>query len=206
MTTLPDIETIPHTSNIFNMLTPGWGFIAPIGVEFGLLYSAFRRRLMKSEGSTLSWALWAMEILLFTTAILVNGAGSFVYVVEANGLVTLSFSAILGGFGELPATSQAALIMAGLSAFIIPIGTLVAGDGLADLALEQRDTTNFREQQWQEAEFTVIYRAMFVRYLGQRLTDEEAKKRALTEVRGYLGSGQLPQFGDCPLRTNSQEV
>lgn len=180
----------PHTSNIFDMLTPGWGFIAPIGVEFGLLYSAFRRRLVRTEGSALPWALWAMEILLFVTAILVNGAGSFVSVVEANGLDSLSFSAILGGFGELPATSQAALIMAGLSAFIIPIGTLVAGDGLADLTLEHRNTSSFHEQHWQEAEFTVIYRAMYVRYLQHGLTEKQAKKRAVTEVRGYLGSGQ----------------
>ena len=180
----------PHTADIFNMLTPGWGYIAPVGVEFGLLYAAFRRRLTKSEGQTLPWTLWAMEILLFLTAILVNGAGAFASVVDATGLADLSFSAIRQGFGGLPATSQAALLMAGLSALIIPIGTLVAGDGLADLTLERREHTDFREQRWKEVEFQVVYRAVYVRYLQQGLPDKEAKKRSLAEVRGYLDSGQ----------------
>src|SRR5476651_582815 len=37
----------PHTASIFDKLTPGWGWIAPIGVEFGLLYTAFRRRVAR---------------------------------------------------------------------------------------------------------------------------------------------------------------
>src|SRR5512140_1518719 len=36
----------PHTASVFDKLTPGWGWIAPIGVEFGLLYTAFRRRVL----------------------------------------------------------------------------------------------------------------------------------------------------------------
>src|SRR5688572_18574813 len=85
----------PHTAGVFDKLTPGWGFIAPIGVEFGLLYAAFRRRLAKSEKETLPWTLWALEILLFLTAMLVNGAGAFSSVIEAINLNTLSFSAII---------------------------------------------------------------------------------------------------------------
>jgi transposase-like protein len=119
----------PHTAGVFDKLTPGWGWIAPVGVEFGLLYAAFRRRLARSDHERLPWTLWALEILLFLTTMLVNGAGSFVSVIEASELNELSFTAIAVGFGNLPATSQAALIMALLSAFIIPIGALVAGDG-----------------------------------------------------------------------------
>lgn len=155
----------PHTAGVFDKLTPGWGFIAPIGVEFGLLYAAFRRRLAKAEKEALPWTLWALEILLFLTAMLVNGAGAFTSVVSAVNLGDFSFSSIIEAFGNLPATSQAALVMAVLSAFIIPIGALVAGDGLAALALERRTTTDHREQAWQDAEFTVIYRALYGRYL-----------------------------------------
>lgn len=179
----------PHTAGVFDKLTPGWGFIAPVGVEFGLLYAAFRRRLAQAENEQLHWTLWALEILLFLTAMLVNGAGSFSSVIAAVDLDTLSFAAIIEGFGNLPATSQAALIMAVLSAFIIPIGALVAGDGLAALALERRSGSDFREQRWQEVEFTVIYRAVFVRYLQQALPEKEARQRAFSEVRGYLGKG-----------------
>src|SRR5271165_4529970 len=65
----------PHTASVFDKLTPGWGWIAPIGIEFGLLYSAFRRRLGNDMKQSLPWTLWALEILLFLTAMLVNGTG-----------------------------------------------------------------------------------------------------------------------------------
>jgi hypothetical protein len=181
----------PHTAGVFDKLTPGWGFIAPIGVEFGLLYAAFRRRLAKSEKQPLPWTLWALEILLFLTAMLVNGAGAFSSVIEAINLNTLSFAAIIEQFGNLPATGQAALVMAVLSAFIIPIGALVAGDGLAALALERRTTTDAKEQAWQEVEFTVIYRALYGRYLRLGIAQNEARQKAAGEVRGYLGKSTV---------------
>ena len=39
----------PHTAGVFDKLTPGWGWVAPVGVEFGLLYAAFRRRLARAK-------------------------------------------------------------------------------------------------------------------------------------------------------------
>ena len=66
---------------------------------------------------------------------------------------------------------------------------MVAGEGLAALALERSGGTDFRESRWREVEFTVIYRAVFVRYLHGGLPDREAKNRALSEVKGYLGMG-----------------
>jgi hypothetical protein len=178
----------PHTAEVFDKLTPGWGWIAPIGVEFGLLYAAFQRRLAKAEQRPLPWTLWALEILLFVTAVLVNGAGAFTSVVAVSGLESLPFAAIKDEFEHFPATTQAALVMAVLSAFIIPIGALVAGEGLAALALE-RDTarTDGREQGWQEAAFTETYRAVFVRYLASGLDEHAAQQRASAEVKAYLG-------------------
>ncbi len=130
--------SVPHTAAIFDKLTVGWGWIAPIGVEFGLLYAAFRRRFAQHQSEAGSWTLWTLEVLLFLTAMLVNGAGAFSSVVSSANLDTLSFAAIVERFGNLPSTSQAALIMAVLSAFIIPIGALVAEEGLAILVLENR--------------------------------------------------------------------
>src|SRR5260221_7322728 len=174
----------PHTASVFDKLTPGWGWIAPIGVEFGLLYAAFRRRLGRDTMEQTAWTLWALEILLFVTAMLVNGTGAFASVIASTKLDSLSFSAIIERFSDFPATSQAALIMAGLAAFIIPIGALVAGEGLAALALERHGGADFRESRWREGEFTLIYRAVFVRYLQSGLPDREAKNRALSEVKG----------------------
>jgi hypothetical protein len=181
----------PHTAAVFDKLTPGWGWIAPVGVEFGLLYTSFRRRLGRDTQEPTPWTLWALEVLLFVTAMLVNGAGAFTSVVASTQLISLSFAAIVERFGNLPATSQAALVMAILAAFIIPIGALVAGEGLAALALQQRSGTDVREIRWREVEFTVVYRAVFVRYLQGGLPDREAKNRALAEVKGYLGAGSL---------------
>lgn len=180
----------PHTASVFDKLTPGWGWIAPIGVEFGLLYAAFHRRLARHNNETVMWTLWTLEILLFLTAMLVNGAGAFSSVVDATQLTNLSFAAIADRFGNLPATSQAALIMAVLAAFIIPIGALVAGDGLAAIALARKGGGEFREQAWQEVEFTVIYRAVYVRYMAQGLVERDARHRAQTEVKGYLGNNR----------------
>src|SRR4051812_16011341 len=180
----------PHTASVFDKLTPGWGWIAPIGVEFGLLYAAFRRRHARHTGESIPWTLWALELLLFLTAMLVNGAAAFTSVVSATQLNDLSFAAILEQFGNLPATSQAALIMAGLAAFIIPIGALVAGEGLATLALERRTRNDFREERWHEVEFTTTYRAVFVRYLQGGLPDQEAKQRAISAVKGYLSNSR----------------
>ena len=188
----------PHTASVFDKLTPGWGWISPIGVEFGLLYAAFRRRLAQHTHESVSWTLWALEILLFITAMLVNGTGAFASVVTATQLNALSFAAIVAGFGDLPAISQAALIMAELAAFIIPIGALVAGEGLAALALERRGGNDFREQRWREVEFTHLYRAVFVRYLHSGLADKEAKQRALAEVKGYLGRGAVAPVRALP--------
>src|SRR6185369_12530027 len=120
---------------------------------------------------------------------LVNGAGSFTSVIAATRLDSLSFAAIIDGFGNLPATSQAALVMAVLSAFIIPIGALVAGDGLAALALEHRTGTDSRMQAWRDVEAEVFYRALYTRYMQQGLADRDARLRASSEARGYLGKG-----------------
>src|SRR5258708_35844740 len=88
----------PHTAGVFDKLTPGWGFIAPIGVEFGLLYSAFRRRLAKAASEALPWTLWALALLLFITAMLVNGAGAFSSLGTVTQIDTRSFTAILDQF------------------------------------------------------------------------------------------------------------
>ncbi len=179
----------PHTAGVFDKLTPGWGWISPIGVEFGLLYAAFRRRLDRDTAEKTPWTLWALEVLLFITAMLVNGAGAFTSVIASTKLDSLSFAAIAEGFGNLPATGQAALIMAVLAAFIIPIGALVAGEQIAALALERRGGPDFREVRWREVEFSMVYRAVFVRYLHGGLPDRDAKNRALAEVKGYLSAG-----------------
>jgi hypothetical protein len=147
----------PHTAAVFDKLTPGWGWIAPVGVEFGLLYAAFRRRYALHNNEVIPWTLWTLEVLLILTAMLVNGVGAFTSVVSSADLSSLSFTSIVTQFGDFPATTQAALIMAMLAAFIIPIGALVAGEGLAALTLERRNMQDFRDNRWHKVEFALTY-------------------------------------------------
>jgi hypothetical protein len=100
-----------------------------------------------------SWILWSLEIPLLLAAMPVNGAGALPSVVSSVNLDTLFFASIVRRCGNLPSTSQAVLIMAVFSVFIIPMGTLVAGEGLAILVLERRRGTSPHEANWQEVEF-----------------------------------------------------
>ena len=47
----------PHTAAVFNKLTPGLGWMAPIRVEFGLLYSSFRRKFSLTAKDRIPYTL-----------------------------------------------------------------------------------------------------------------------------------------------------
>lgn len=188
----------PHTAAIFSMITPGFGVVAPLAVEFGLLFTSFSRKLAASAQAKTEWAIFVLEGLFFMTAVLVNGAGAFTNVVMAIHLDTLSFDEIWARFRVLPATSQAGLLMAVMSAFIIPVGAMVAGGAFAKLVLDRSASTDHRETRWQEVEVTVIYRAVYTRYTMLNVPAAEARKLAEDAVRGYFekkGRGALTGGG-----------
>lgn len=177
----------PHTSAMFDRLTPGYGWVAPVGVEFGLLYAAFRRKQARATGEAVPRTLWGLEALLFITAVIVNGAGSFIAVVEASGsgLIGLSIGRLLADFGTLPATNQVALFLVPLAALIIPVGTGVAGEGLAALLLERRATGDVIERRWRlvaaEIEFTALRDAALNEGIPARRAIEWAGR-----ITGYM--------------------
>ena len=149
--------SVPHTVVVFNKITPMVGYVAPLGIEFGLLYAAFRRRQVRR----MSFQLIVLEVLLFFTAVVVNGAGSFEAVISLTSDVQgLSIEQLLGQYRTLPAISQVALLLVPVAALIIPIGTTVAGEGLATLLLERRAQGNLLETRWREegqiAEFEAL--------------------------------------------------
>ena len=53
-------------------------------------------------------------------------------------------------------------------------------------------TSYFMRSWYCDVEFTVVYRAVFTRYMQQGVTDKEAKQRTLAEVKGYLTSAGHP--------------
>ncbi len=164
----------PHTAATFDRLTPGYGWVAPVAVEIALLYAAFMRRRMADKGMKISGATRTLEILVFLVAVIVNGAGSFISVVDSTGVQQLSFAALISDFGTLPATSQVALSLVLPAALIIPIGTSVAGEGIAALILERRSEGDLIEREWREVRIEVEFYALRDEAIRHGLSPSEA--------------------------------
>lgn len=177
------ILSAPHTAETFNRLTPGFGMAAPLFVEFGLLYTAFRRKKLKQRAESIPAFLYGFEVLLFIVAIGVNGAGSFTSVVSSIGLQNLSMADMLTAFGSMPATSQVALFLVPMAALMIPIGTVVAGEGLAALVLERRSQKDDTDERWAETANERLFTAFFDALVNQGITPGKARKMAYA----YLG-------------------
>lgn len=173
----------PHTAAIFDKLTPGWGWSAPFGVEFGILYASFRRKRTKQQGGKESLSLIALQVLLYLIAIVVNGAGAFQAVVSAIGIPDLPFSEISARFGTFPATSQIALSLVIFAALIIPIGTGVTGEGVATLLFE-RDVE--MDERWRKVEYSELRKAFFEAYLRAGVRPLEAKRQSVITASGFI--------------------
>lgn len=199
----------PHTAGTFDKLTPGWGWVAPIAVEFSLLYAAFRKALIRQSNQPVPSGVRALEGFAFIVAVIVNGAGSFMSVVESIGVNSLSFAELGGKLGTLPASSQVALMLVPLASLIIPIGTGVAGEGVAALITERRETGSAIDQEWRrvsvEIEFTALRDAavangvqpgMASRWAASLVASHSAK--VLSDVR--------PSVRELPETTNSGQV
>lgn len=189
----------PHTAATFNTLTPGWGWVAPVGVEFGMLFVAFRRKQTRPN------AYRGLRWLLFITAILVNGAGAFSSVMESLGLGGASFDKLVTDFHQLPALAVVALMLVPVVALIIPIGAEVAGHGLAEFVLARQQVTaqdlinekavrEALEIEWRECEREELYRAFFDALIQQGETPGRAENKAKAFLRGVLVTNEQPQL------------
>ncbi len=176
----------PHTATVFAMLTPWFGYVAPIGVELGQLFTAFRRKYAKSQGQRVPKSNWALEILLFTTAIIVNGAGSFAAVVDASKQTqNKSMSDLMSQYGSLPATSQVALLLVPIAALIIPIGAAVAGESLASLFLERKARGGgLLDERWRDVSAEIEFLALRDAAIGRGIAPKDATRWAY-QITGY---------------------
>jgi len=182
----------PHTAAIFNSITPVVGMIAPLGVEFGLLYAAFRRKKATETQERVPKTLWAMEMLLIIVSFAVNGAGAATAAMHGVGLEALSLADLVGRYGSLPFPTQVILLIAVLSAFFIPIGTLVAGEGLAALFLERRSGGSTLDQRWKEEGSKVEFSALQAAAMHIGVTPAAAAKWASSVVGGGASLAVAP--------------
>lgn len=125
----------PHTAHILDMVTPGWGIVAPVGFEIGLLIIS---ALMEAgwHARIMHGVLW----LLLSMSVVINVAASFLVVVSASPVVgeditKYTFQDLVGLYPTLPASIQIVLLMVIPVGFTIPVITKLAGEAVVKLAL-----------------------------------------------------------------------
>jgi len=149
----------PHTAHILDLITPGWGWVAPIGFELGVIgVAAFR------EAGYRTWLTILLLGVLLSMATLVNVIGGFMMVIErsaAADVSRLNFEALLSQFGVLPAAYQAALFIVIPIGVTIPLAGWLTGEILIKLAMGkivlQREDT---EKRWMRESSSVMRKAL----------------------------------------------
>lgn len=193
----------PHTSSVLDLLTPGVGWLAPVGIELYLYYAAFKRHELELRGEKLPPLLKRLRWLMFATAILTNFAGALDTVVSRVGLQNLSGEDIWNKFRSLPVTTQVALIMVVIMAFVVPIAMEVAGKGIADLVYSPR-AAGLREQRWLEVERRQVYRAYYEDLRHRGVEAEQAKATAQAEVQAYFTYVRGPATSPSDRKLNAK--
>lgn len=57
--------SIPHTARTFDIITPTVGYVAPLGIEFGILYTSFYKHQLKARhGVALPWPVRVLIIVV----------------------------------------------------------------------------------------------------------------------------------------------
>ncbi|HEX3053736.1 MAG TPA: hypothetical protein VHP83_23965 [Aggregatilineaceae bacterium] len=200
----------PHTMQVFAILTPFVGYIAPVGIECGQLFLAFWRKMSKAEHRIVPVGFLALEGLIFIAAIIVNGAGSFIAIVEASDqLKDKSFAKLTAEFGNLPAQSQVALFLVPFAALIIPIGASIAGESLAALFLERRDKGGgLLDEKWRQVSAEVEFMALRDAAISMGVLPHKAVKWA-AQITGYdavrLPSVTFQRTATDTIRTDTAE-
>ena len=143
--------SIPHTVQVFDMITPTLGKGAFVGLEIGLLYRSFRGKMATINAEELPLSLRLLGWIMFVSLVVANGVGAFMAVADAQKSVSdLPLAELFNQWPQLPARAQLALILVPLAALMIPIGTIVGGEGLAALFLDAQSDGNPLDEQWGE--------------------------------------------------------
>ncbi len=182
-----------HTVGVFNQLS-SVGYAAPFAVEFALLWAAFSRVGIGANGRV-SLPLRVLELLAFVMALLVNAIGAAERVAALSNIGAFSFAQLLTRFGELPFVMQGVIIFIPFFAFFVPVGTWVAGEGLASLILRGRREGSHLDEQWREVARFEVMQALFAELTRRGLSANDAKKHASALSAGYIG-GRITAVSD----------
>ena len=92
----------------------------------------------------------------------------------------MPISDLIGQFSTLPATSQIALLLVPVAALFIPIGTMAAGEGLANLFLERDEQNDMLSTRWERVRTGIEYEALRDEALRAGATATQAHRWAQT--------------------------
>jgi hypothetical protein len=133
--------------------------------------------------------LRGLGALLVTTSIIVNGAGSLAAVAASSSdLDNQSLKALIESWGTLKAVNQVSLLMAPIAALIIPLGTIVAGEGMAQLLMTRRERGTLIEERWGEVAALVEFEALRDAAINLGHSPQRANAWAAKVVRMPLSS------------------
>lgn len=178
--------SVGHTVGVFSHLSP-IGYAGPFVVEFSLLWAAFARGVARQGKGRISLALQILEIIAFVMAIAANGIGAMSFIAEHTQVSGQSWANIIQSFGLLPVSTQLELLFVPLFALFIPLGTWVAGEGIANLILTERRVGSALEQRWREVEPEITYKAIYLE-LVKTMSLVDAKQQA-SRLSAALSAG-----------------
>lgn len=183
----------PHTVHILNAITPGWGWVAPVGFELGVLTISALREAGWNNTLTVT-IVWT----LLLASVVINWAGGFIAVVTTMTppspdlaadptaapieIARLTTTELIERFDTLPAVGQVALVLVGVIGALIPFMSKFSGEAVVKLAmgkikLEEQDD----EQEWARDSRAAVRKALLSAALNQGAGVKTAGKWA-TEV------------------------
>lgn len=196
MTAVFYMLSAPHTAGLLDFITPGFGWIAPIGMELGILIIAALRTAGQRNVMTL-----ALLLTLIGMSMLINVIGGFMAVVElgqqADGVMTAdiggqTFVDLVQQFGFLPAAYQAALVLVLPVGISIPFITTLVGEILIKLAFGKvRLETEDLEQKWRKDASKVMHAALLQAAIKQGAGVKTATHWAQSVVDGLYGTSPV---------------
>jgi hypothetical protein len=150
----------PHTAALLSLITPGFGTVAPLGFELGVLTLAALR-----EAGWRSMTNTVMLLILLALSIVINIAGAFIAVVSlatSTSLSTDTLAGLLARFDTLPATIQVVLMLIAPVGATIPVMAKLTGEAVMKLALGKVTLeTQSNDEQWGHERSMVVNSALY---------------------------------------------
>jgi hypothetical protein len=213
----------PHTAELLNKITPGVGWLAPVGFELGvLIVAALREAGWRSPNWRTDLTRWILYLLLLMS-IAINVAGGFVSVVSVSldtDIQGNTLQAMLSLFPELPATAQIVLMLVIPMGVLIPIMGKFAGEAVIKFSLNKISlSTENDEDRWLKDRRKLLQQALYAAAVklgagavtagdwSQRMVYhwyKEAVQERVTTTEAYA-STRLPDAAAMPVPTANRD-